>query len=158
MTQIYGPFTPLLRTTNPVSNADSVLSVVFGNPLREVLALSDSLALSSDQVTAAAALADSLDALMAVHRAAAEPVLDSLLAQRHAAAAPAGGQQGGAQQLVGRYQRELRPHVDAAASDAAAALTALRTVLAEAQWELLPAAVRRAAQPPAPRPAPPPNP
>jgi hypothetical protein len=158
MTQIYGPFTPLLRTTNPVSNADSVLSVAFGNPLREVLALSDSLALSPDQVAAATALADSLDPRMATHRAAAEPVLDSLLAQRRTAAAPAGGQQGAAQQLVGRYQRELRPHVDAAGRDAATALTALRTVLSDAQWELLPAAVRRAAQPPAPRPAPPPNP
>jgi hypothetical protein len=162
--QMYGPFTPLLRSVNATTNADSVLDAAFANPLRRLTALRDTLQLSAAQTATLLVLVDSVDALLANRRGAAASVLESLLAERSAAAerqaqgqtqtqAAPGTRPAGSQappQLLGRYQRELQPILQGAARDIAGALQAWRGALSPEQWQRVPPEIRRAATPPEP--------
>jgi hypothetical protein len=155
----FGPFTALLRTTNPTANVDSVMDVAFLNPLRAVLE-AEGATLDAEQRTAVAILLDSLDAKLAVHREAARPVVDSLLALR-AAAAPAaaapevaaaaapGSAAGAHAATVGqRYQSDLAPRMDVLRRDVLAARQALQQLLTPEQWAALPRQVQQAGSPP----------
>jgi hypothetical protein len=203
--QMYGPFTPLLRSVNATTNADSVLDAAFANPLRGLLNRRETEGLSAAQTATLIALADTLDTTLQAHRSAAADALLPLLAERAAtleaararAAAAAQnqsgqqGQQGGqqAQQgqrtqggqtaqgggqtgqggqtaqgggqagqqrpggsqppaLLGRYQRELQPLVEAAARDISETLQTVREMLSPQQWQRLPQDVRSAAERP----------
>jgi hypothetical protein len=99
--QIYGPFTPLLRSVNATTNADSVLDAAFTNPLRGILNRRETEGLSAVQTTQLIAVTDSLDVRLQAHRAAAAEALLPLLAERatmleaaRARAAAAQGQSG----------------------------------------------------------------
>jgi hypothetical protein len=146
----FGPFTALLRTTNPTATVDSVMDVAFANVLRAVLD-EDVVTLTAEQRTAATAIIDSLDTKLAVHRSAAQPVIDSLLAARQSGTAegPSGGA-GGAESspLVRLYQSELAPRMDVLRRDVLAAREALQQVLGTEQWSALPRQVQQAGSPP----------
>jgi hypothetical protein len=142
----FGPFTALLRTTNTTANVDSVVDVAFANLLRAVLD-EDVITLTAGQRTAATAIIDSLDTKLAVHRSAAQPVIDSLLVARQSGTAegPSGGA-GGAESspLVRLYQSELAPRMDVLRRDVLAAREALQQVLGTEQWSALPRQIQQA--------------
>jgi hypothetical protein len=146
----FGPFTALLRTTNPTENVDSVMDVAFANPLRAVLD-AEGVTLGAEQRVAVGIVLDSLDAKLAVHREAAWPIVDSLLAARAAAPAPAaagGSAASSAVPLVRHYESDLAPRMDVLRRDVLAAREALQELLTPEQWAALPRLVQQAGGPP----------
>jgi hypothetical protein len=67
----------LMRGT---ANVDSILDAALRNPVKDVLALRDSLGLTAEQVTSIQLLADTVDAQHARRRADLEPALQQVAA------------------------------------------------------------------------------
>ncbi|HEX6135672.1 MAG TPA: carboxypeptidase regulatory-like domain-containing protein [Longimicrobiales bacterium] len=127
----------LMRGT---ANVDSVLTSLLTNPVRQVLALRDTLALTSEQLKTLETVADTLDAQHARRRATLEPLAGQLMA-----AARAGGQQN-PQQITQQVRLELQPQLDGARREAAEAMTVVQRELSAEQWDRLPDPLRETQQ------------
>lgn len=122
------------------ANVDSVLTSLLTNPVRQVLALRDTLALTSEQLKTLETVADTLDAQHARRRATLEPLAGQLMA-----AARAGGQQN-PQQITQQVRLELQPQLDGARREAAEAMTVVQRELSAEQWDRLPDPLRETQQ------------
>ncbi|HEX6309353.1 MAG TPA: TonB-dependent receptor [Longimicrobiales bacterium] len=127
----------LMRGT---ANVDSVLTALLANPVRQVLALRDTLALTPEQFKTLETIADTLDAQHAGRRATLEPLAAQLIE-----AARAGGQQN-PQQLMQQVQLELQPQLEGARRESAEAMTAVQRALTAEQWDRVPQSLRSAGE------------
>ncbi|HSJ30007.1 MAG TPA: TonB-dependent receptor, partial [Longimicrobiales bacterium] len=126
----------LMRGT---ANVDSILDAALRNPVREVLALGDSIALTAEQVTSLQLLSDTLDAQHARRRAELEPVLQQVVAS-------AGAGRTNPQELQQQLQLQIQPHLSGAQREAAEAMTQVQRELSAEQWEKVPMSLRQTQQ------------
>ncbi|HSJ16333.1 MAG TPA: TonB-dependent receptor [Longimicrobiales bacterium] len=120
-------------------DVDSLLDAALDNPVRAVLALADSLALTPSQQQRLAPLADSLQAQLDRRRATLEPLVQGL-----APAAGADPRQAG--ELRRRFQLEVQPQLTGARRESAEAMSLARRELTDEQWQRLPQPLRARAE------------
>jgi hypothetical protein len=125
----------LMRGT---SNIDSLLSAVLTNPVHQVLALRDSIALTPEQTSAITLIADTVDAQMARRRAALEPVVRQVVASAAGRPNP--------QQLGQQIQLEIQPHIAGSQREAAEAMATVQRSISAEQWQKLPESLRATGQ------------
>jgi hypothetical protein len=129
----------ILRGERP--EPGQILDALTPNPVRAVLAMADTLALSETQAVALEEVAADLDTRLAPRREALAPAVDELL--RIAEGFTAGRPDLAAiQPLQTLLQTRVQPETAAAREDAVAAMEHVRDTLTEEQWEMLPAPVR----------------
>lgn len=118
-----------------------VADALIPNPVRSILVLRDSLALSAEQADSLAALADTLDARLAPRREALAPVVDSLsrMVTRSGGGTP---EPSVLQTLQTRLRDEVQPHLAAARPETDEVMARVRANLTDAQWERIPDLVR----------------
>jgi hypothetical protein len=126
----------LMRGT---ANVDSILDAALRNPVREVLALRDSIALTAEQTASIQLLSDTLDAQHARRRAELEPVLQQVVAS-------AGAGRPNPQDLQQQLQLQIQPHLSGAQREAAEAMTQVQRELSAEQWQKLPMSLRQTQQ------------
>jgi hypothetical protein len=127
----------LMRGTG---NVDSLLSAVLINPVREVLALRDTLVMTPDQVSAIQLIADTVDAQLARRRAELEPALQQVMT--------GGSGRPNPQQLTQQIQLQIQPHIAGARRETAEALAMVQRGLSAEQWQKLPESLRSASEQP----------
>ncbi|MBR9988807.1 MAG: TonB-dependent receptor [Gemmatimonadetes bacterium] len=119
-------------------NIESILSSLLTNPVRQVLALRDTLALTPTQLTMVQQISDTLDAQHARRRAELEPALQLVMGGTGGRPDP--------QQMQQQIQLQIQPHVSGAQREAAEAMSLVQRELSTEQWEKVPAALRSAGQ------------
>jgi hypothetical protein len=122
------------------ANVDSLLSAVLTNPVRQVLALRDTLAMTADQVSAIQLIADTVDAQLARRRAELEPALQQVMT--------GGSGRPNPQQLTQQIQLQIQPHIAGARRETAEALAMVQRGLSAEQWQKLPESLRSASEQP----------
>jgi hypothetical protein len=122
------------------ANVDSMLSSILTNPVLQVLALRDTIALSPAQVTAVQLISDTLDAQLARRRLQLEPAVQQIVSAPGARPDP--------QQIQQQIQLQIQPHVAGAQREAAEAMALVQRELEAAQWQKLPESLRNAGQQP----------
>lgn len=137
-------FMPLLGAMmrGETPQTSQILDALFPNPVRRVVAMGDSLGLSSEQAGAIGRIADELDATLAPRREALTPVVEELV--RTTASAAGGGMQGLAAlaPMQQQLQRDFQPQITGARSEAVAAMERVKEIVTEEQWERIPAPIR----------------
>ncbi|HSK18761.1 MAG TPA: TonB-dependent receptor [Longimicrobiales bacterium] len=126
----------LMRGT---ANVDSILDAALRNPVKDVLALRDSLGMTAEQVTSIQLLADTVDAQHARRRADLEPALQQV-------AASVGAGRPNPQELQQQFQLQIQPHLSGAQREVAEAMTLVQRELSPEQWEKVPASLRQTQQ------------
>ena len=118
-----------------------VADALIPNPVRSILVLGDSLALSAEQADSLAALADTLDARLAPRREALAPVVDSLsrMVSRSGGGIPDPSM---LQTLQTRLRDEVQPHLAAARPETDEVMARVRANLTDTQWARIPDLVR----------------
>jgi hypothetical protein len=122
-----------------IGNVDSLMAGMLTNPVRQVLALRDSLTLTSAQAAVVEAVADTLDAQLERRRDTLGPIVQGMVEQ-----ATRGG--GNPQQLMQQVQLQIQPNLDGARRETAEAMTAVQRELSAEQWDRLPQDVRASAR------------
>jgi hypothetical protein len=144
-----GGFMGMLRTEAGELNPDSIAARAFTNPLRDILARADSIALSQEQRTQLSARADSLDAVLNTRREALRSALanidfSALERLQRRDGPPSGGGPPNMEALE-RFQRAMQPITEAARKDVGSALQRARAELSTEQWQQLPLTIRAGA-------------
>jgi hypothetical protein len=121
-------------------NVDSLLSAVLVNPVKQVLALRDSIALTDAQAASITQLSDTLDAQLSRRRGELEPAVELVLGSVR------GGGQANPQQLAQQVQLQIQPHLTGARRESADAMMQVQRELSAEQWQKLPESVRATAQ------------
>ncbi|TVP46661.1 MAG: TonB-dependent receptor [Gemmatimonadales bacterium] len=116
----------------------ALLDAFLPNPPRGILALGGTLALTEEQSSALASLADSLDARLAPRRAALEPVVTALTGALGGGGMP---NMAALQGVQGQLQ-SAQPHIEAGQAETTEVMASVRLLLTEAQWEQVPEALR----------------
>ena len=125
------------------ANVDSLLSAFAVNPVQRVLALKDSLQLTSEQTISLTALSDTLTAQLTLHKAALKPMVENLLTSLRDRGQ--GGRLPGGQ-VMQEVQLQIQPQLQAARRETGEAMRGAQRVLSEAQWAKLPQDLRNSAQ------------
>jgi hypothetical protein len=137
-----GELLALFRDGAGAVNVDSIMATLLVNPVRNVLALRDTLGMTPEQVAAISAISDTLDAQHARRRDALAPTLETLTSSL-------GSGQPNMQALAPMMQQlqlQVQPHLQGAQREAAEALRLVQRELRPEQWQQLPQAVRASAQ------------
>ena len=127
----------LLRGT---ADVDSILAGVLANPVKQVLALRDSIVMTAEQHGKIQQISDTLDAQLARRRVQLEPALQQVVSTAGGGRSP--------QQIQEQLQLQIQPHVTGARREAAEAMTEVQRELTADQWQALPASLRSAVQQP----------
>jgi hypothetical protein len=120
-------------------NPDSLLNTALSNPVKQVLARRDSIALSAEQVASVQVISDTLDAQLARRRVTLEPVVQQIIAT-------AGTGRQNPQELAQQIQLTIQPQLAGAQREAAEAMTLVQRELSAEQWQKLPQALRSTQQ------------
>jgi hypothetical protein len=145
-----GGFMGMLRSEAGELNPDSIAARAFTNPLRDILARADSIALSQEQQTRLNARADSLDMVLNTRREALRSALanvdfSALERVQRRAGPPSEGAGPPNMEAFERFQRAMQPITEAARKDVSSALQRTRAELSAAQWQQLPLTIRAGA-------------
>jgi hypothetical protein len=139
------------------ANIDSLLDRTLVNPLKRVIAMKDTLALTADQLTRVQLYSDTLDAQLGRRRAVLSDRAQTLLvaglipqnAQNAGNQGGRGGRGGGQPvnpELNQQLQLEIQPQIDGARREMQEALRQTQQELSPEQWEKIPANVRNTGQ------------
>ncbi|MGH7464561.1 MAG: TonB-dependent receptor domain-containing protein, partial [Longimicrobiales bacterium] len=120
------------------ASIDSLLAAVLRNPVKDVLALRDTIALTVAQAARIQPLSDTLDAQLARRRAELEPAMQQVVSSAVRPPNP--------EQAARQIQQQIQPHVAGAQREAAEAMALVQRELSEEQWQQLPQSLRSAGQ------------
>ena len=127
-------------------NVDTLIARAFANPVHEIIALRDSIALNPSQADRLQGIADSLEQKLNARRASLRESLAGIdlsgLARRRERAGGAPDLDAGPPAEVDRAQRALQPELEAGRRDITNALQAARRELTSDQWQKLPLSLR----------------
>jgi hypothetical protein len=108
---------------------------MFNNPIRRVIALKDSLALTETQLASVQTLSDTLDAQHSRRKEAVRTVVDQMLPQ-------ATSNNGNQAQLMQQFQIQINQNFEGARRETSEAMRAVEAAITPAQWQKLPPQIR----------------
>jgi hypothetical protein len=126
-----------LREPGAAANIDSIIDDMFSNPVRRILQLRDTLALTETQVATVQGIQDTLSAQHERRRAALRQTVQQLLPQANAGGANPG-------ELMRQFQLQINPQLEGGRRETAEALRLVEQALAPEQWQKIPQNVRNA--------------
>jgi hypothetical protein len=125
------------------TDTDSMLAHLLVNPIANVLALRDSIGLSKQQTDQVRTIADTLQSRLDQRR----DVLSRALERMDPGTLSDVRGQGAAPLFIQDMQSEIQPQLDGVRRDSEEALSMLRRMLTQEQWQKLPDSVRNAERP-----------